>query len=83
MDEELTRISQNPEMKLYKKIMTYGFGVGRNLRFGDLNNDGGVGFADLSVLLGDWGLVHSSADLNGSGQVNFVDLFILLSNWTA
>jgi len=29
-----------PEMKLWKKINTSGFGVGRNLRFGDLNNDG-------------------------------------------
>ncbi|MFH0758106.1 MAG: hypothetical protein V2B15_12535 [Bacteroidota bacterium] len=29
-----------PGMKAWKKISTSGFGVGRNLRFGDLNNDG-------------------------------------------
>jgi len=32
--------SSNPKMKLWKKISTFGFGVGRNLRFGDLNGDG-------------------------------------------
>ena len=30
----------NPKPVLWKKIHTEGFGVGRNLRFGDLNNDG-------------------------------------------
>jgi len=30
----------NPKPVLWKKIKTDGFGVGRNLRFGDLNNDG-------------------------------------------
>jgi len=30
----------NPKPVLWKKISTGGFGVGRNLRFGDLNNDG-------------------------------------------
>lgn len=30
----------NPKPVLWKKISTAGFGVGRNLRFGDLNNDG-------------------------------------------
>jgi len=30
----------NPEMVLWKKIKTSGFGVGRNLRFGYLNGDG-------------------------------------------
>ena len=30
----------NPAPVLWKKISTPGFGVGRNLRFGDLNNDG-------------------------------------------
>jgi len=36
-----------PEMKAWKKINTSGFGVGRNLRFGDLNNDG-----QIDVLIG-------------------------------
>jgi len=31
---------KNPKPLLWKKISTKGFGVGRNLRFGDLNNDG-------------------------------------------
>lgn len=30
----------NPTMTVWKKLKTNGFGVGRNLRFGDLNNDG-------------------------------------------
>lgn len=36
-----------PAMKVWKKIDTKGFGVGRNLRFGDLNNDG-----TIDVLIG-------------------------------
>lgn len=38
--EEKELQSANPKPKLWKKIKTTGFGVGRNLRFGDLNNDG-------------------------------------------
>lgn len=30
----------NPKPVVWKKVKTAGFGVGRNLRFGDLNNDG-------------------------------------------
>ena len=30
----------NPDMVVWKKIRTEGFGIGRNLRFGDLNGDG-------------------------------------------
>jgi len=41
------RLAENPEMKIWKKINTSGFGVGRNLRFGDLNNDG-----QIDVLIG-------------------------------
>ncbi|MBN1997058.1 hypothetical protein JW935_05865 [candidate division KSB1 bacterium] len=37
----------NPSSVLWKKISTEGFGVGRNLRFGDLNNDG-----QIDVLIG-------------------------------
>lgn len=39
--------TQNPQPVLWKKISTTGFGVGRNLRFGDLNNDG-----QIDVLIG-------------------------------
>ena len=34
--------SENPKPVVWKKINTEGFGVGRNLRFGDLDNDGMV-----------------------------------------
>ncbi len=37
----------NPKMILWKKINTEGFGVGRNVRFGDLNGDG-----NIDVLIG-------------------------------
>src|SRR4030067_283233 len=39
--------AENPRPMLWKKIDTEGFGVGRNLRFGDLDNDG-----DIAVLIG-------------------------------
>lgn len=46
-DEEYNRIKKeleqlqsfNPQMVVWKRLRTDGFGVGRNLRFGDLNND--------------------------------------------
>ncbi len=41
----------NPKPVLWKKIKTPGFGVGRNLRFGDLNGDG-----QIDVLIGQ--MVH-------------------------
>jgi rhamnogalacturonan endolyase len=45
--EELELQAANPKMKLWKSARTEGFGVGRNLRFGDLNNDG-----EIDVLIG-------------------------------
>ncbi len=41
-EEKLEKSLQeaNPKPVLWKKISTEGFGVGRNLRFGDLDNDG-------------------------------------------
>jgi hypothetical protein len=39
-DEEARLQADNPKMVLWKKIYTPGFGVGRNLRFGDLDGDG-------------------------------------------
>ena len=45
---ELSQIRDSvPDMKLWKKINTPDFGVGRSLRFGDLNNDG-----QIDVLIG-------------------------------
>lgn len=44
----------NPGMVVWKKIKTEGFGVGRNLRFGDLNGDG-----QIDVLIGQ--VIHHNA----------------------
>lgn len=49
---------------------------------GDLNGDGQVNGADLSILLGAWGTADALPDLNNDGLVNGADLTILLSNWT-
>lgn len=49
--EEATLQSKLPAMKVWKKIDFKDFGVGRNLRFGDLNNDG-----QIDVLVGQ--MVH-------------------------
>ena len=45
--EEKQLQAENPQLVLWKKINTKGFGCGRNLRFGDLNNDG-----QIDVLVG-------------------------------
>ncbi|MBL9119065.1 MAG: hypothetical protein JNL80_04020 [Phycisphaerae bacterium] len=50
-------------------------------QLGDLTGDGVVGAADLSFLLGDWGLHGSPADLNNDGVVSAGDLAILLAEW--
>jgi len=50
--------TKNPTPVLWKKIETKGFGVGRNLRFGDLNNDG-----ETDVLIGQV-LHHGPKDRN-------------------
>jgi hypothetical protein len=48
----------------------------------DLDGDGSVGAADLSILLAAWGATGSnSADLDGDGSVGAADLSILLVNW--
>ncbi len=47
-EQELHRLqARNPRPVVWRKISTEGFGVGRNLRFGDLNNDG-----QIDVLIG-------------------------------
>jgi hypothetical protein len=48
----------NPRPVLWKKASTEGFGVGRNLRFGDLNNDG-----QIEVLIGQM-VHHGPQDTN-------------------
>ena len=47
-EQQLKKLqAANPRPVLWKKIRTEGFGVGRNLRFGDLNGDG-----QIDVLIG-------------------------------
>ncbi|MBN2214398.1 MAG: hypothetical protein JW723_09145 [Bacteroidales bacterium] len=55
-EEQLQR--KNPRPVLWKKISTEGFGVGRNLRFGDLTGDG-----ETDVLIGQV-LHHGPKDRN-------------------
>jgi len=50
-------------------------------RLGDLNGDGVVGSADLTILLGAWGAAGGPADLDGDGSVGSSDLTILLGAW--
>ncbi|MBB48779.1 MAG: hypothetical protein CMJ33_09650, partial [Phycisphaerae bacterium] len=47
----------------------------------DLNGDGTVDGADLTLLLGAWG--GPDGDLNGDGVTDGADLAILLANWAA
>ena len=47
---------------------------------GDLNGDGVVNGADLSILLSGWGM-PGPADLDGNGTVGGSDLAILLGSW--
>ncbi len=47
---------------------------------GDLDGDGVVNAADLSVLLGNWG-ASGPSDLDDDGTTNAADLSILLGNW--
>ena len=49
---------------------------------GDLDGNGAVDGADLTILLGDWG-GSGSADFDGSGAVDGADLTILLGTWGA
>lgn len=56
---------------------------------GDLDGDDDVGFGDLSLLLGDWGVCDfppaaCPGDISppgGDGQVGFGDLAVMLGNW--
>src|SRR5262249_3503669 len=47
---------------------------------GDIDSSGGVDAADLSLLLGQWG-VSGTGDLNGDDVVDAADLSILLGAW--
>lgn len=47
----------------------------------DLNQDGVVSLADLSILLSNFNTNNALADIDGNGKVNLVDLSLLLTNW--
>jgi hypothetical protein len=49
-------------------------------RPGDLNGDGNVNSADLTMLLNAWGT--AAADIDGNGVTGASDLLVLLNNWT-
>lgn len=52
---------------------------------GDVNGDGAVNGADVTVILGEWGPCNDPccvADLNGDGKINGADLLIVLGKWT-
>jgi hypothetical protein len=58
-EQELAALqAANPRPVLWKKAATEGFGVGRNLRFGDLNHDG-----QIEVLIGQM-VHHGPKDCN-------------------
>ncbi len=48
----------------------------------DINGDGKVNLADLSMLLFNWKKSSPTADINNDGIVNMTDFSILLSAWT-
>lgn len=56
-------------------------GGGGDTCIGDLNDDGVINGADLTILLGAWGTSDPVADLNDDGAVNGADLTILLGAW--
>ena len=58
-------------------------GGGSGTCVGDINEDGIVDGADLTILLGAWGTADAAADLNGDGLVDGADLTILLGAWGA
>lgn len=61
--EEEKLQGENPQPVVWKKIKTSGFGVGRNLRFGDLNGDG-----EVDVLIGQ--VVHHAAPRDSYSELS-------------
>ena len=57
-------------------------GVGQcfEAHWADLNNDGQVGFSDLSLILSAWE-ASDAGDANGDGVTNFSDISVVLSEW--
>ncbi len=55
---------------------------GDNKKRSDINGDGKVNLADLSILLFNWKKSNALADINMDGIVNITDFSIMLSAWT-
>ena len=51
-------------------------------RIGDINGNGSVDGADLTMILSAWGTNNVDADLNDDRQVNGADIASLLAAWT-
>lgn len=49
----------------------------------DIDRNGTVDSADLSLLLAAWGNLGGNEDVNGDGQVGSADLSILLARWSS
>jgi beta-glucanase (GH16 family) len=47
----------------------------------DINNDGLVGVADLSYLIGKWGVSDPLGDVDKSGVINIFDASLIISRW--
>jgi len=58
-------------------------GTPTSAKTGDINGDGSVDIADLSILLSNFGTSNAAADLNKNGVVDIFDLSILVSNYGA
>ncbi len=55
-------------------------------KIGDINGDGIVDGADLTILLGSWGVCAAdfcAADINQDGFIDGEDLTLLLGNWSS
>ena len=52
-------------------------------RPGDINLDGVINAADLSLLLDKWATSDASADIDGDGVVSAADLSLLLAAWSS
>ena len=49
---------------------------------GDLNLDGSINAADITILLNFWGVVNPpTGDLTGDRLINAADITVILSNW--
>jgi polyhydroxybutyrate depolymerase len=49
----------------------------------DVNGDGTVNGADLTIILGHWGGTSPACDLDGSGLVDGADMTIVLGSWNS